>query len=132
MAKWNRSTELTPWGVADSVEEVAPGIKWYETPSHGGIGLDRERTRLFQTRFAGVRPFAGESWFEEDCDWSLVVLCWPEHFDRRTIAAAVRMARCFGTRKWASVAAFLESDASRFVRSVEAEEVEEETQLETA
>jgi hypothetical protein len=30
----------TPWGAADHVETIAPGIRSVSTPSHGGILLD--------------------------------------------------------------------------------------------
>ena len=31
----------TPWGEADHVEEYAPGVTWYSTPSHDGIPPQR-------------------------------------------------------------------------------------------
>ena len=35
----------TPWGVADTVKEIAPGISLYTTPSHGGFHLSPRGSR---------------------------------------------------------------------------------------
>jgi hypothetical protein len=34
---------FTPWGVADHVSEIAPGVVEVSTPSHGGFHLNAER-----------------------------------------------------------------------------------------
>jgi hypothetical protein len=26
------------------------------------------------------KPFAGRNWYEEDCDWAIVALAFPQHF----------------------------------------------------
>lgn len=75
----------TPWGQSDSYEVVAPGIVSYSTPSHGGYRLTPERCAVVRQLLAdrgcaGFEPFAGWPWFEEDCDWCLVALAFPEHF----------------------------------------------------
>lgn len=33
--------------------------------------------------------YGGGTWFEEDVEWALVALAFPQHFDARQIAAAV-------------------------------------------
>ena len=60
----------TPWGTANIVEVLAPGIYSVTTSSHGGIYLDREH----QDRIRAVRArnfLASLAWWEEDCDWSV-------------------------------------------------------------
>lgn len=53
----------TPWGPAQSVSELAPGIYVVDTAGHGGIKLDRRRQLSLPM---GVRREGG--WYEEDCE----------------------------------------------------------------
>jgi len=53
----------TPWGAAQHVRELVPGIWNVDTAGHGGIKLDRERHAQLP---AECRREGG--WFEEDCD----------------------------------------------------------------
>ncbi len=66
-----RAGASTPWGAADTVRELAPGILRVETPSHGGIWLSPDRLAQVAPEW---RAYAaqwshgwGEAWFEEDC-----------------------------------------------------------------
>lgn len=75
----------TPWGKADSVTKVAPGIAFVSTPRHGGYRvskmlaeneipkIQRDKAAIFQS---------GYYWFEEDCAWSIVALNFPQYFER--------------------------------------------------
>ncbi|HEY3253806.1 MAG TPA: hypothetical protein VGJ91_07655 [Polyangiaceae bacterium] len=65
----------TPWGKADHVKEVVPGIWQVSTPGHGGYKLDREHNAKVH---AAWRNAGG--WYEEDCEWARVVLTFPELF----------------------------------------------------
>jgi len=58
----------TPWGMADFATELAPGIISYQTPSHGGIWLSKERRKSihYKNNFGGT-----PEWWEEDCDWAI-------------------------------------------------------------
>lgn len=80
----------TPWGASQDRREIAPGIVRYDTASHGGIHLDAARWRQFRKLFPTVNTWAGDQWLEEDCDWALAALAFPEHFDARSIFHAVR------------------------------------------
>jgi hypothetical protein len=84
----------TPWGRADEHRELAPGIVWITTPSHGGYWLSDDRQAQMPEQYRAVRPFAGKGWYEEDCDWCLVALSFPEHFTDKEQSAAVE------TLKW--------------------------------
>ena len=77
----------TPWGTADSVIKVAEGIYRIYTPSHGGYWLSDERHAVVLAAFGIQSTFAGGQWYEEDCDWSLVAIAFPEHFDKHLDAA---------------------------------------------
>jgi hypothetical protein len=78
----------TPWGVADSVELVAVGILSVSTPSHGGYKLSPERQAVVADRFPGFKTFAGGPWYEEDQDWAVVAIVFPEHFPAEAVEVA--------------------------------------------
>lgn len=80
----------TPWGIADSEEHIAPGITFYETPSHGGFHLDAERNALVPLawREASFNQQGMNGWFEEDADSVLVVLTFPAAFSDAMVARA--------------------------------------------
>lgn len=62
----------TPWGQADETVLIDIGITWYSTPSHGGYRVSGQaRDNIPQ----GLRElaFAGDPWYEEDCDAAIVV-----------------------------------------------------------
>lgn len=89
----------TPWGTVQRSEETAPGITWYSTASHGGYGLSPERQaampdhlRLENRGLRGAGP-KGPGWYEEDCDWCLVTLAFPELFSSEDRALALNTCR---------------------------------------
>ena len=69
----------TPWGQADQVVQIAPGISKVYTPSHGGIHLDAAHIkRIPRTLNAG---YSGSlAWWEEDCDWAVPYLLFEAEF----------------------------------------------------
>ena len=71
----------TPWGYADHVSELAPGITFVATPSHGGIKLEswREEEMPASLRKRDFR-YCPRGWYEEDCEITLVILAFPEIF----------------------------------------------------
>lgn len=70
----------TPWGHPDTVKEIAPGIIRYDTPSHGGYYVSPERVLTMPKPLREFKPFAGPNWYEEDCDWAIVALAFPQFF----------------------------------------------------
>jgi len=86
----------TPWGKPDGIAEIADGITFYSTPSHGGFHLSADRLAKIDPR---ARACAakwshgfGESWFEEDCAASAVVLAFPEYFKPLEVERAMVIA----------------------------------------
>ena len=84
----------TPWGQAETVTEIAPGIYAITTASHGGIYLDDDRNAIvplavregtFQSRdVPGHGRIGGQGvygWYEEDCDAAIVYLVYKAEFD---------------------------------------------------
>lgn len=74
----------TPWGAAQDIEQVSDDITSISTASHGGYRVAGESWKKFRELFPDVKLWAGcnseRGWFEEDCDWALVVLAFPEYF----------------------------------------------------
>ena len=79
----------TPWGAAQHVREVAPGITRYDTASHGGYHLSSERVAEMPEPLRKFQPWAGPNWYEEDCDWAVVALAFPQFFPADAIPAAL-------------------------------------------
>lgn len=72
-----REGSRTPWGTAQFVEEIAPGIVSVSCAGHGGVKLSPERNREVHPAF---RRSSG--WYEEDCEWRAAAAAHPEAFAR--------------------------------------------------
>jgi hypothetical protein len=72
--------KFTPWGHPDQLEIIADGITLYMTPSHGGFKISEARRKAMPEPYRSIETFAGGNWYEEDCDWCLLVLSFPEEF----------------------------------------------------
>lgn len=80
----------SPWGTADSAEELVPGIVHVSTPSHGGYWISPARFAEMPKAIQATPTFAGcPQWYEEDCDWALVALAFPRLFSPRQLKAAI-------------------------------------------
>lgn len=75
----------TPWGPSQHAERVTRGITFYGTAGHGGYKVS---AKLNASMPGHLR--LDDGWYEEDCDWSLVVTAFPQHFDDKTREAAKR------------------------------------------
>lgn len=71
----------TPWGPAQIAKEIAPGITSVSTASHGGFILSPERLAALPQPLRAIKPWAGEGYYEEDCDWAIVVAGFWQYFD---------------------------------------------------
>lgn len=79
----------TPWGPAQTSREVAPGITEVSTASHGGLHLSPDLWRQLTDKIPYVAQYAPPCWLEEDCDYCVAVLAFPELFTIGQIRAAV-------------------------------------------
>lgn len=68
-----REGARTPWGRADYVSELGPGVVTVGTPGHGGIKLSPARNRAVP---AELRNASG--WYEEDCEVHIVAFAHPD------------------------------------------------------
>ena len=80
----------TPWGLSQSSEEIAPGIVFHSTASHGGYELSPARVASMPKPLREFEPWAGPGYYEEDCDWSVVCLAFPQFFPDDAQGAAMR------------------------------------------
>lgn len=87
----------TPWGMADSTILYSEGITEYGTPSHGGFRLNEKRHDDMPPALKAFNSWAGGSsgfwWYEEDCDWAIVALAFPQHFTAEEQGHAHRTVR---------------------------------------
>jgi hypothetical protein len=98
-----------------SVTEVAPGIVSVSTPSHGGIHLSSERIAEMPKPLQDFVPFRRPQsglgqWFEEDCDWSVVALAFPQFFKPSDIESAHKTLKRYKPEIYA---AFIESQEKK-------------------
>lgn len=84
--------QSSPWGKPDFQKEIAPGIISLSTPGHGGYWLSKEMRAQMPETLRRKTPFAGEGWYEEDCDWAIVVLAFPWFFTENERYFACRTA----------------------------------------
>jgi len=70
---------VTPWGMSDHSERIVRGITSYDTPSHGGLHVSAGLLAQMPPSWREVHGYPA-GWFEEDCDWALVVLAFPDVF----------------------------------------------------
>jgi len=73
-----KSQNGTPWGEAQHVEELIPGVTIVSTASHGGIHLDRDNQKLIPEEHRRE-----DSWYEEDCEIAIPVLFIPGVMDHQ-------------------------------------------------
>lgn len=93
MARFKRIT--TPWGFADQVEDVAPGVKFASTPSHGGYFLTADRQARMPEYFRDKDANTAAGWYEEDCHGAFVALVFEDVASPARRDAARKVVACF-------------------------------------
>lgn len=73
----------TPWGKAQVAYKYAPGIINYSCAGHGGFHLSVKRNAQVHQAW---RDATG--WYEEDCEWAIVAVTFPEMFAPSQVTAA--------------------------------------------
>jgi hypothetical protein len=83
----------TPWGEAEHITEVCPGMWFLSTCGHGGYYLRKTLNSLIpkEHRRASFKGLGIEGWWEGDCDWAFVCLRFPQHFPAHALEAARAM-----------------------------------------
>lgn len=83
-----RHGSQTPWGAVDSYSHWDVGITEFGTPGHGGIKLSAERNKDVHEAW---RRDGG--WYEEDCEWAIIPLTFPECYPPERVSVAREVAR---------------------------------------
>ena len=78
-----REGQRSPWGTIDYVSRRAVGITDVGTSGHGGVKLSSERNRAVHP--AWRRP---GGWYEEDCEWAIVAVTFPECYPPEQVKVA--------------------------------------------
>jgi len=73
----------TPWGASQNKEVITKGIIFYSTSSHGGF-------KVSPVMNARIHPAwrNRDGWYEEDMEWAIVALSFPEFFADKEVADA--------------------------------------------
>lgn len=85
----NARPKYSPWGPIQSCENVATGIWRVDTASHGGYYISYERKEAMPKPLREWENFVQRNdggtglWYEEDIDWSIVCLAFPDDFTRK-------------------------------------------------
>ena len=84
----------SPWGEVQHAKRIADGIWSVSTAGHGGYIISPERAIQLYGLFPGFTTYSGARYgFEEDQDWCIVALAFPEHFSEESLRAAVSTVR---------------------------------------
>lgn len=78
----------TPWGAAQYAYKYARGIINYSCAGHGGFHLSATRNAQVLAVWRNA-----DGWYEEDCEWAIVALTFPEAFAPTHVAQAHQSAR---------------------------------------
>lgn len=70
-----RISASTPWGGSQMAVIYAEGIVAHSTAGHGGFHLSADRNAQIHPLLRKDSP-----WYEEDCEWAIVALSFPELF----------------------------------------------------
>jgi hypothetical protein len=98
----------TPWGPSQTSREIAPGIVRYDTASHGGYYVSPARVASMPKPLRDFQPWAGPNWYEEDCDWCIVTLAFPQFFPDDAFPVALATLKRYKPKLFDEVAAMLE------------------------
>ena len=87
--------QSSPWGFVQSARPVGRGIWTVETASHGGYCIPprlwEEMRAKWGEAFDRLPFYSPAGWLEEDCEWCLVYLTWPDLAPDDQLRSAWRM-----------------------------------------
>lgn len=65
----------SPWGRIQHIDQIASGVLFVSTASHGGIWLSVERRKQVPVSVKKTNFLGMTAWWEEDCDAVKVLEC---------------------------------------------------------
>lgn len=93
-----RISASTPWGGSQPATIYAEGVAAHVTAGHGGFHLSAERN-------AEVHPLLRKDipWYEEDCEWAIVAISFPELFTAYERSLAEKTVRNTWPEAWENI-----------------------------
>ena len=74
----------TPWGPSQECKSCGDGLVFVSTASHGGFYVFPEMLAQMPEYFR-----RNDGWYEEDCEWAMVVISFPSRFsEKETVDAS--------------------------------------------
>lgn len=105
-----KQPKRSPWGPIQDFDVIAEGMASVGTASHGGIKLSRARNAKMPE---SVRRRGG--WYEEDCEWSLVALVFPEAFSADDVEDAHSKAKNYYPEAFTEITGEAVADSESWV-----------------
>lgn len=93
-----RMSASTPWGGSQMAVIYAEGIVAHATASHGGFHLSPERNAKVHRALRRQVP-----WYEEDAEWAIVAISFPDLFTTRERSAADKTIRDTWPAAWEEI-----------------------------
>jgi hypothetical protein len=85
----------TPWGRAQSATYYANGLISYTTSSHGGFHVSWGLQRRIPSYLRTI-----DAWYEEDCEWAIPAVVFPEYFSLRDRLLAIETMQRWFPELW--------------------------------
>jgi len=102
LAKLNRvqtrMSASTPWGGSQMAVVYAEGVVAHSTAGHGGFHLSSDRN-------SKVHPLLRKNttWYEEDCEWAIVAITFPDLFTAHERSLANKTIRNTWPDEWEAI-----------------------------
>src|ERR1700761_7735189 len=85
----------SPWGAVDGGEAVGDGLFSVSTSSHGGMFVPDNLNRTIPEPFRRK-----DRWYEEDCDYAIVIFFLPKYFTQEQVEQARKVLKCWKWQQW--------------------------------
>lgn len=105
----------TPWGPSQDITQIGRGIFSVSCAGHGGIFVPNDML-LTMPEALRTNCYGGGNWFEEDCEWALVALAFPDLFSAYAVWIAGQSIR--GSDCYKTAAAWLQTEAGEQVSAL--------------
>ncbi|MGL4198382.1 MAG: DUF7007 domain-containing protein [Allorhizobium sp.] len=93
-----RMSASTPWGGSQLAVIYADGVVAHTTACHGGFHLSADRNGKVHSLLRKNTP-----WYEEDCEWAIVALSFPELFTGYERSLAEKTIRNTWPDEWEAI-----------------------------
>ncbi|MBB6181782.1 DUF7007 domain-containing protein [Pseudorhizobium flavum] len=93
-----RMSASTPWGGSQVAVIYADGVVAHSTAGHGGFHLSADRNSKVHSLLRKDTP-----WYEEDSDWAIVVISFPDLFTAHERSLAEKTIRNTWPDEWEAI-----------------------------